>query len=252
MKKLIFAAGMLGIINCAASERNSTNSKIKSDDPVFKLSAKSQILATSGDLDSAIIYSDSIISMDTDTSLINQAKQRKEQFLALKEKKNTINQEIKNLQKRTIIKKDEFSSYSYIETNKFKHYVNKNLISIYLSQDEYECTPFLKLSYTGYDWLFFEDVVLKSGDDILDVPFNPYKDKETDRGSVVWEWLNMRASTDVIDFLENASNKGDLRIRLSGKYSKDRTVSKKEISALKDMIQLYRLNEDLKNVKYTL
>lgn len=252
MKKLFFAAGMLGIISCTVSEKNTTDSKIKSDDPVFQLSAKSQVLATSGDLDSAIIYSDSIISMDTDTSLINQAKQRKDQFLALKEKKNAINQEIKKLQKRTTIKKDEFSSNSFIETNKFKHYTNTNLISIYLSHHEYGCTPFLMLSYTGDEWIFFEDVVLKSGDDILNVSFDRYQDKKTDHDSDVWEWLNMRASSDVIDFLENASNNGDLKIRLRGKYNKDRIVSKKEISALKDMIQIYRLNEDLENVKYTL
>lgn len=263
MRNVLMTVGLLCLLSCNKQENKTQKTErvnkisslnvlenIKPKDPSLILYEKVKDFAYNGYLDSAIIYSDSIISLYPESPIIGRVYIAKDEYVSLKERHAELNKNIKALQKRTITKKDEFSSTSYIETNKFTHYTNTNLISIYLAKNSYGHDPYLMLSYTGDDWIFFEDIYLKSGDDILQVLFNKYEDKKTDNNSKVWEWINMRAAPEIIDFLEEAANSGELKIRLSGKYVKDRTVSKKELSALKDIIQLYRLSNESKSINY--
>jgi hypothetical protein len=55
----------------------------------------------------------------------------------------------------------------------------------------------LKMSYTGDDWIFFENAYLSYDGITREFPFNKYKDKESDNsGGDVWEWIDLSVSSD--------------------------------------------------------
>ena len=97
----------------------------------------------------------------------------------------------------------------------------------------------LRMSYYGDDWIFFENAYLSYDGNTKEIIFDKYKDKETDSDTEVWEWIDVPVLDDLLKFLEEMSKGKVLKMRLSGKYTKTRSLSSKEINAMKDILLAY-------------
>ena len=120
-----------------------------------------------------------------------------------------------------------------------KYYTNSNLTSLYMGQKDNDVWLCLRMSYYGDDWIFFENAYLSYDGNTKEIIFDKYKDKETDSDTEVWEWIDVPVFDDLLKFLEEMSKGKVLKMRLSGKYTKTRSLSSKEINAMKDILLAY-------------
>ena len=148
---------------------------------------------------------------------------------------------------RLIKKKDEMSSFIWYFNPYFTHYENTNRVSIYISKISDLMWLRMKMSYTGDDWIFFENAYLSYDGNTKGISFDKYKEKESDNsGGEVWEWIDIAVEDDLLEFLRAMVNGKSVKMRLSGKYSKTRDLSVNEIKAIKDVLLAYDvLKEEL-------
>lgn len=167
----------------------------------------------------------------------DQALARAEQLKAEKEKQERL-KAVNRLKKE----RDDVQGITWYYNPYFTHYNNRNLVSLYMGQSSSNVWLRLKMSYTGDDWIFFENAYLSYDGITREFPFNKFKDKKTDNsGGEVWEWIDLGVSSDDLAFLKNMVNGKSVKIQLTGKYSKTRTVSTNEIKAIREMIMAYEV-----------
>lgn len=166
-----------------------------------------------------------------------QARAQAERLKAEKEKQERL-KAVNRLKK----KHDDVQGITWYYNPYFTHYDNRNLVSLYMGQRSSSVWLRLKMSYTGDDWIFFENAYLSYDGITREFPFNKYKDKESDNsGGEVWEWIDLGVSSDDLAFLKNMVNGRSVKMQLRGKYTKTRTVSANEIKAIKEMILAYEV-----------
>ena len=95
------------------------------------------------------------------------------------------------------------------------------------------------MSYTGENWIFFENAYLSYDGNTKQIYFNKYDDKETDHDSRVWEWIDVYVDSDLLSFLKEMVNGKSIKMRLSGKYTETRNLSTAEIKGIKDVLLGY-------------
>ena len=133
---------------------------------------------------------------------------------------------------------DDVSGITWYYNPYFTHYNNRNLTSIYMGDKETN-QPWLilKMSYQGDDWIFFENAYLSYDGNTKQIPFNKYDDKETENsGGGVWEWIQVSVTSDIETFLREFAQSKDAKMRLSGKYTKTRTLTYNERKAIPNFI----------------
>lgn len=136
---------------------------------------------------------------------------------------------------------DDVSGVTWYKNQYFTHYTNSNHTSIYMGQRE-GGKPWIRLfmSYNGDDWIFFEDAYLSYDGNTIKIPFDEYRDKETDvDGGEVSEWIDVRADESIITFLKKLVEGKTAKMRLSGKYSKTKTLTTSEVNAIRDVLLAY-------------
>jgi hypothetical protein len=137
-------------------------------------------------------------------------------------------------------KYDDVSNITWYYQPYFTHYNNANLLSVYIGKGSNNVWLRLKMSYTGDDWIFFENAYLSYDGNTIEIPFDKYENKETDNsGGAVWEWIDISVSSSLLNYLKTYTQAKEPKMRLSGKYTKTRTLSSKEISGLKDVLLAY-------------
>ncbi|MCQ2311694.1 MAG: hypothetical protein MJZ64_08110 [Paludibacteraceae bacterium] len=169
--------------------------------------------------------------------------EREAKILAEKEAKR---QAVKNLKK----KYDDVSNITWYYNRYFTHYNNTNYTSLYMGQRGTNGTPWLRLmmSYTGDDWIFFEHAYLSYEGNTIEIPFNQYQEKKSDNsGGAVWEWIDVEVSNNMLSFMREMVNGNNVKMRLSGKYTKTRNLSTNEIKAIQDLILGYDFLSDSTN-----
>lgn len=137
-------------------------------------------------------------------------------------------------------KYDDVSGITWYYNPYFTHYNNSNHFSIYMGKRD-SGKPWLNLmmSYYGDSWIFFEHAYLSYDGKTIEIPFDQYKDKETENDTSCWEWLNMGVSDNVLAFLKEMVNGQSVKMRLSGKYERTRNLTKAEIDGVKDVLLAY-------------
>ena len=135
---------------------------------------------------------------------------------------------------------DDIEGITWYYNPYFTHYNNSNHVSVYMGQRK-NGTPWLrlKMSYYGDGWIFFENAYLSYDENTLEIPFDKYKDKETDNYTECWEWIDVRVSDRILSFLKEMINGKTAKMRLSGKYTKTRTLPKNEIDGIRDVLLAY-------------
>lgn len=135
---------------------------------------------------------------------------------------------------------DDVSDITWYQNPYFTHYTNTNLTSIYIGKDASSTWLRIEMSYTGDDWIFFEKAFLSYDGNTKELYFDQYQDKKSDNGGGdVWEWIDIKVSDDLLSFLRQMVNGKSIKMRLSGKYTKTRNLSAKEINGIKDVLLAY-------------
>ncbi len=156
-------------------------------------------------------------------------------------KKKIEEEHKKRMQAVTKLRKkfDDVSGTTWYYNPYFTHYTNTNLTSIYIGQREGRVWLRLVMSYYGDDWIFFDDAYLSYDGNTKYIYFDKYDDKKTENDSSVWEWIDVSVDGDILSFLKQMVNGKSVKMRLSGKYTKTRNLTTKEINGIKDVLLGY-------------
>lgn len=142
---------------------------------------------------------------------------------------------------------DDVSGTTWYKNPYFTHYTNRNLTSLYIGKSGSTVWLRLLMSYTGDDWIFFENAYLSYEGNTKEIYFDKYDDKETEVGNGgVWEWIDVVVNDSDLNFLKQMAESNDCKMRLSGKYTKTRNLSLNERKAITDVLLAYDV---LKNEK---
>jgi hypothetical protein len=136
---------------------------------------------------------------------------------------------------------DDISGITWYDQRYFTHYVNSNHVTISLgSRDTGKPWLRLMMSYEGEDWIFFEHAYLSYDGNTYEIVFDDYQNKKTDNsGGSVWEWITVSVDSDLEAFLRNFARSTNAKMRLSGKYSKTRTLPASERQGILDVLNGY-------------
>ena len=153
--------------------------------------------------------------------------------------------------KKLKVKYDNVQNVTWYYNNRYTHYNNSNHTSIYMGQhgDKGDVWLRLKMSYEGDDWIFFEHAYLSYDGKTMEIPFEKYKERESDNGygGRVWEWIDVAVTPDILSFLSEMVEGQEVKMRLSGKYSHTRTLPSTEVSAIKEVLLGFELLQDPDN-----
>jgi len=136
---------------------------------------------------------------------------------------------------------DDIDHIYWYDQRYFTHYTNSNRISIQMGKRQGQ-KPWLNLmmSYEGDDWIFFDEAYLAFDGETRQIQFNRYSDKKSDNdGGRVWEWIAVGMDDYDIDFLTNLAKTSSAKMRLSGKYTKTRSITPQERQGITDIINAY-------------
>lgn len=140
---------------------------------------------------------------------------------------------------------DDVSGITWYRQSYFTHYNNKNLTSIYMGQKDDSIWLRLRMSFEGDNWIFFEHAYLSYEGNTIEIAFDEYDEKESDNnGGSVWEWIDVQVTNDILKFLRNCMNSPEAKMRLSGKYTKTRTLTENERKGIIDIINGYDALKD--------
>lgn len=134
---------------------------------------------------------------------------------------------------------DDVTGTTWYYNPYFTHYNNRNLCSLYIGKKGHQVWLCLKMSYYGDSWIFFEHAYLSYNGNTYNIPFNEYEDKESDSDTKTWEWITILVNDDLLKFLQMAIKSDNIKMRLSGKYTKTRNLSENEKQGLKDVLLAY-------------
>lgn len=138
-------------------------------------------------------------------------------------------------------KRDDVQGITWYYNPYFTHYSDRNLVSLYMGESKYSVWLRLKMSYSGDDWIFFDHAYLSYDGNTREITFDKYKDKESDNSTYVWEWIDVSVSDSDLSFLKKMVKGKSVKMQLTGKYTKTRTVSANEIKAINEMIMAYEV-----------
>ena len=135
---------------------------------------------------------------------------------------------------------DDIDGTTWYYNPYFTHYNNSNHVSIYMGKRKHG-KPWLRLrmSYYGDNWIFFDSAYLSYDGNTWEISFNEYKDKKSENDSSCWEWIDVGVDEYLLAYLKEMVNGKTLKMRLSGKYEKDKVLSTAERNAIKDVLLAY-------------
>ncbi len=163
------------------------------------------------------------------------SKYESEQLKKAEEEKKTRLMAVSKLRK----KYDDINHTTWYYNPYFTHYTNSNHTSLYMGKNENSVWLRLMMSYEGEDWIFFDSAYLSYDGNTYYVPFDKYREKETENDTRVWEWIDVNVDDEMLSFLKKMVNGKSVKMRLSGKYSHTRNLTSSEIKGIKDVLIAY-------------
>lgn len=137
---------------------------------------------------------------------------------------------------------DDVRGISWYKQKYFNHFSNSNKTSIYIGKEK-GTMPFLRLqmSYTGSDWIFFEKAYLSFDGNTKQIFFDNYREKKSDNGyDGVWEWIDVSLEDSDIEWMKKFAESKNAKMRLTGKYTKDRNLTPQERQGIIDVLNGYQ------------
>lgn len=135
--------------------------------------------------------------------------------------------------------RDDVSGITWYNQPYFTHSTRSNRTSVYIGESSSNTWLCLRMSYNGSDWIFFKNAYLSYDGNTKEIVFNENADKKNDNYTDVWEWIDITIEDDLILFLRKLIHGKDIKMRLSGKYTKTRNLTTAEVNGIKDIISGY-------------
>lgn len=156
---------------------------------------------------------------------------------AAKKKEEEARRGIVNKLKKT---NDGILGITWYQNPYFKHTPNSNNVSVYIGKKGFE-KPYMRLlmSYYGDGWIFFDKAYLSYDGITKEIPFKEYDEKKTENNTKCWEWIDVAVDEETLSFLKKMVEGKSVKMRLTGKYQKDRNLTTTEIKAIKDVLLGY-------------
>lgn len=168
-----------------------------------------------------------------------------------KHEKITLINNFDSLAKANLLKidKDEFKPdvafYQPINAPKFR---NVNWMYPYLGKSDNQIYLRYVIQYEADDWLFIESVKVKvtfkdGNERIIDLYSGNFE--RDNKGGRIWEWIDINVSDEMYIKLLDIYNAKSAKIRFEGQqYYKERNMTVKELKALINVINVYKLVRD--------
>lgn len=135
---------------------------------------------------------------------------------------------------------DDVNGITWYYSKVINHKMWSNMASLYIGLDDSRIWLRLQMSYYGDDWIFFENAYLSYEGNTKTITFDKYRDKKDENsGGMVWEWIDVNVNSDLLSYLQEFVKGSNPKMRLSGKYTKTRNLSAKEIKAMQEILLAY-------------
>lgn len=272
-KKLLFLLICFSLIGCDSNIKKE-NEKLKKEIETLKtenekiteeltgfrtnpeiLLAKAEDLFNQGDLDAMNEILNDLVKYHPNSEARNTVSGLASKLNVIKQKEEADRQreiELENQKRLQAVNKlrkkyDDIKDITWYRNPYFTHNVNTNRISIYMGETSSSVWLRLQMSYQGSDWIFFKNAYLSYEGNTKEIFFDEYENKETEvGGGGVWEWIDVIVDDSDLTYLELFAKSNDAKMRLTGKYTKTRNLTKAEKDGILDVLLAYDV---LKNQK---
>lgn len=137
---------------------------------------------------------------------------------------------------------DEVSGITFYQHKTSTKYINTNDFYTYIAISE-GSDPWLrlKIQYAADDWLFIESVIVKVDDETFTLTEKEYGEFKTDHSAgKIWEWLDREVNGSELEMLKAIADAKKVIVRYNGRdYYKDKTLSAKQITAVKEVLTAF-------------
>lgn len=197
--------------------------------------AEGHLIAARKRLEESILeFPADTIFYSTMSSIIDAKELQWEKEMKQNEKKKAAAQE-----KLSTLKKncDEFKAACFYQDRRSPSSIGYNGFFLYLVEQGDSYFLRLKMQYVAEDWLFVDNVKLNIDGDIVDFYSGDF---ERDNNQRIYEYKDIRVSAGDISTLRKVANSKSTVARYEGRqFYKDKTVTMKQKSALKKMLDVY-------------
>lgn len=149
---------------------------------------------------------------------------------------------VKELEKYFTFEEDEFdvNKRKWIKPKSAARYANQNSVYLYFSADEKGPDVLrLRFQYCANDWLFIKKYIFNI--DGFPIEFTPGEVKRDNQAYQIWEWSDDPMTgfeTNLVEAIESCES---IKVKIIGSdYEEVKTISNKEIDAMKKSIELYK------------
>jgi hypothetical protein len=177
--------------------------------------------------------------------MLNIAREEEKAKKEQEEKEAKIKKAKKKVKNLVRGKTDEFTNITWYKNKRFTHYIDYSRISLYIGHDNNDSWVRLKISYSGDDWIFFENISLLYGEsNVLNLDFGYFSEKETKvlGGGEVAEWIDIAVSPRELKYLKEFAKSNNSKIKFSGDaYFHKMTVGPTQKKAMLEVIEAYEI-----------
>lgn len=139
---------------------------------------------------------------------------------------------------------DDFENITWYIHKNHPKYTNTNAFFISAFSKKNIFGGRLIVRYSGEDWLFVKKITVKCGE--TKFYLNTEKVNRNNGSGSVWEWIDLPVDNSVEVVLTSIISSDNTKIRFEGdQYSFDYTISSKDKTALIDMYNLIRYNNEI-------
>ena len=134
-------------------------------------------------------------------------------------------------------KHDDFNGITWYYDKSTSKWGNRNRFYLYIGEQADVWMNFA-ISYCGDDWLFIKKYIIKADNERFELM--PDEVKRDNNSGDVWEWSVFGNSSNIRNIVRKVIESKTAKLRCVGrKYHKDRTITKKEKKALKNILSAY-------------
>ena len=168
--------------------------------------------------------------------IAKQEKIKKEKIEAEKRAKEI---KIKALKNKMRFIKDNVTNITFIQDKTSSQYANSNSFYVYIAQGEDFKKLWLRISYTGEQWVFFEKMIVNIDGQVNEYAFNYYDLKRSAEGYGVYEYIDLDYEL-YKNLIQKIINSKKTIIRLAGNQRHfDKTISETEKQAMRNVLEYY-------------
>lgn len=159
----------------------------------------------------------------------------------IEQKEKPSEEFIKTSLKKMKTKYDDIKKITWYYDKSTPESNNTNNIHLYIGKEEGK-KPFMRfvIRYSSSDWLFIENYNIKADSAVFTISTS-FGDVERDNSyGSIWEWYDTVVDNKILLIVNSIIDAKNVKIRYNGqKYYNEKTVTQKEKTALKNILDAY-------------